>query len=155
MEADAEQLPEHLRDLEAELRQHLAADDVPHQVLDGARGAWTWRLIDGELAELSDQEEAVLRADLDTLVTFATDEVFIDVDRVVDPDATSVVLVGQVTAPSRVTAVEVELAGDPPRIVAAELDEAGGFRVKLEADAPARLVVHPAGGRRVVSSWLR
>ncbi len=151
-DAASESLPEHLHGLVEEVRDAIPIEDVPPAVLDGARAAWTWRLVDEELAELADQEVAVLRAGAGSVATFTADDVFIDLERVATAGAT--VVVGQVTAPTDVASVEVELAGTPGAKVAAELASGGGFRVMLPGGGPARLVVHLAGGRRIVSSWL-
>jgi len=149
-----EPLPDHLARLAGELHKALPVDDVPDAVLAGARGAWTWRLIDSELAELAEQEQAVLRAGDGAAVTYAADEVFIDVDRERHPVSGTSVVAGQVTAPTGIVAIAAEVASHPPQAVAVEFDGGGAFRVTLPGDAPARLVVRLADGRRVVSSWL-
>ena len=153
-DAPVEPLPEHLQRLAAELRAVVPVDDAPAEVLAGARAAWTWRLIDSELAELAEQDRAVLRDGPDLLVTFAAGEVFIDLERVAAPRPGTTLVVGQLTSPTAVDAVEAELAGEEPRRLAVELGAGGDFQVALPAGVPARLVVQLADGRRVVSSWL-
>lgn len=151
MTVEPEPLPEHLERLDADLRAALPLDDVPAAVLAAARGAWAWRLIDTELAELVEQERVVLRADQDLLVTFAAGDLFIDVDQVLVGG--SELLIGQVTAPTEVESLALELVGEPAVVLPVDIDAGGGFQVAAPG-IPARLVVHLADGRRVVTSWL-
>jgi len=147
-------LPDHLLRLAAELGTVVPFDDIPAPVLANAHAAWTWRLIDAELAELAEQDRAVLRAGPDALMTFAAGEVYIDVDRVPDGSGRASLMIGQVTASAAIDAVEVELAAESPRVIPADLDADGGFRVTLPEEVPVRLAVRLADGRRVVSSWV-
>jgi hypothetical protein len=72
----------------AELRALAAEEDpVPEHVVAAARGSFTWRTIDAELAELAydsalDTERltAVRSADADRLLTFETPELMIELE---------------------------------------------------------------------------
>ena len=145
---------EQLERLAAGVRAAIGADPVPPEVLSAARRAWEFRLIDAELAELVNEEAALMRADHD-LVTFAAGDVFIDMDRTVMPGSEATRLTGQVTAPVAVTAVVLQLSGDREAQVTAELDTSGAFRVETPGDVPTRLLVELVDHRYVVSPWLR
>lgn len=144
--------PNDLEELAAELRLALADDAVPPEVLRAAQGAWAWRLIDTELAELVEEERAVLRTDQE-LFTFSAPELFIDLQRTRGPQGRTVTLTGQVTSDLPVENVVVELASDPALRLEAELDESGTFFLETSAEHSARVVVDLAGGRRVASPW--
>jgi hypothetical protein len=150
---DREELEE-LERLAAGVGAAIAADPPPPEVLAAARRAWEFRMIDAELAELVNEEAALLRADHD-LVTYAAGDVFIDMDRtpVAGSDATR--LTGHVTAPVAVTAVVLQVSGDRQSQVTADLDASGGFRVESPGDVPTRLLVELVDHRYVVSPWLR
>jgi hypothetical protein len=154
---DENTMPDPVLDaIEAELAAALRDDPVPPGVVEGARAAWTWRVVDAELAELL-AEEAVLVRSTTTAgpVAYAVDDVVVDVERIaVAGDTRRQAVVGLVTGAS-VVAVEIEVIyGGAPRTVPADLDAAGGFRAEVLADRPARVLVTLTGDRRIVTPWL-
>jgi hypothetical protein len=140
-------------DLVALLGQALAvADPVPEHVLEGARGAYTWRTIDTELAELvfdSARELSGVRSEeANRQVTFRAPGVEIEV-MVIENGTRR--LVGQLVPPS-VTTVEL-VGGDV--VLTAETDHLGRFTFDELDPGPVRLVViGPDGGGIVQTDWV-
>lgn len=127
---------------------------LPDDVLAAARGAWTWRTVDAELAELLEEESLAVRSD--TAVTgpfaFAAEGVIIDVEH---EGPTVLGQVGGAEGEPLGASVVVEIAGaDGTRhVVEADVDAAGGFRAAVP-DGRARVAVTLPDGRRIVTPWL-
>jgi hypothetical protein len=126
-------------------------DPVPAAVLEAARGAYAWRDIDAELAELildSRLEEAAVRSlDGPRMLTFAADEVTVEVE--VSVSAAGRDLVGQLLPPQPAT-VTIRCNG-PDRVVAA--DELGRFSVAGLPAGPVSLLCR-AGDVPLATSWI-
>lgn len=139
--------------VEAALALALRDDPVPPAVVEGARTAWTWRVVDAELAELLAEETALVRSTTTVgPIAFVSGGVIVDVERVAGAGGVAVVL-GLVTGASP-TAVEIEVVDDAAsRVVPADLDAAGSFRAEVPADRPARVIV-TLPDRRIVTPLL-
>lgn len=129
-----------------------AADPVPERVLEGARGAFTWRTIDTELAEMvfdSTQELSGVRSeDVNRQVTFQAPGVEIEV-MVIESGGRR--LVGQLIPPAAMT---IELVASDA-VSAVDSDRLGRFTFDDIAPGPVRLVVLGADGERVVQTeWV-
>ena len=138
-------------ELMAELATVVArADPVPSAVTDAARGAFTWRRIDEELAVLSFDsavDELVgMRGAGDRQLAFEADGVTIELE-VVGGTAD---LVGQVLPAPSTVALEIQFAGAPPALV--PIDEYGLFTASARS-GPFRLLVR-SGGRPVATEWV-
>lgn len=124
---------------------------VPDHVITAAKGAWTWRNVDAELAELLEEDALAVRSDVSNLA-FAAPGVVIDVER--DDNTVS----GQVTDedghPLDATVV-VDVAGvDGVRYaIEADVDAASAFRATVPAGR-SRVAVTLTDGRRIVTPWL-
>jgi hypothetical protein len=144
------ELPEDDDVLAAELAAVLRTRDaMPASIANAARGAFTWRTIDADLAVLradSLLEATVgLRGSGDRQLTFEADRLSLEVD-VVDGGRR---VVGQVVPPQR---GEVELEGPHTRSSAAA-DDHGQFALSVW-NGPARLRFRPAAGPAVVTDWV-
>jgi len=113
---------EELRALAAE------GDPVPERVLAAARGTFTWRTIDAELAELAydsavDAERllAVRSADTIRLLTFETSELTIELEVAAEGDHRRIL--GQL-APAAVGTIELRHVGG---LLQLQTDELGRF----------------------------
>ena len=105
-----------------------------------ARVAWTWRVVDAELAELLAEDTALVRSATDATVAYAVGDVVVDVERVVGAGGVGVV-VGLVTGATPVdVAVEIVdrdgAASQPAR------------RPRCRGRLPDRGADRPAGARR-------
>jgi len=147
-EADDE-LTDELRRLAARL------DPVPPELLDAAAGAFTWRDIDAELAELvfdslldTDEASLVRGAPERRLVSFAGGGLTIDVEVTsAGPERT---VMGQIVPPQR-GVVDIRRRQET---VSIEADELGRFRSGPLPPGPLSLRLRPAGGAPVVTDWL-
>lgn len=122
---------------------------VPGEVLVAAHGAFAWRLVDAELAELLEGEAQLVRDGAAGPATFVAGDLVIDLER---SDGT---LVGQVTVAGGgdpVVAVAIDVAGHGARTVASVVDDLGGFGAEV-GTGPVRIVVERRGGR-VATPWL-
>jgi hypothetical protein len=130
-------------------------DPVPAAVLEAARGSFTWRTIDAELAEIAEDSALTPLAGVrggegPRLITFES------------PSATVVVevtvigrlrrLLGQLVAP-RAASVEVRHSGGA---VTVEADELGRFAVDTVPAGPVSLACRflDAPGRPIVTTWV-
>lgn len=140
--------------LEARLAAALRDDPVPPDVLSAARAAWTWRVVDAELAELLAEEAVLVRSSMTAgPAAYAVGDVVVDVERTVGAGGAAVV-VGLVTGADP-AAVEIEIVDNAAsRLVPADLDPAGSFRAEVPGDRPARVVVTLTDARRIVIPWL-
>jgi hypothetical protein len=148
-EPDDDELEEELRRLAARV------DPVPPELLHGAAGAFAWRDIDAELAELVfdsliDSDEATLvRGSPDRrLVSFAAGGLTIDVEVTVTGPARTVM--GQIVPPRR---GRVDLRR-PGETVSVEADELGRFRSGPLPPGPLSLRLRTDEGAPVVTDWL-
>jgi hypothetical protein len=147
-EADDE-LTDELRRLAARL------DPVPPELLDAAAGAFTWRDIDAELAELvfdslldTDEASLVRGAPERRLVSFTGGGLTIDVEVTsAGPERT---VMGQIVPPQR-GVVDIRRRQET---VSIEADELGRFRSGPLPPGPLSLRLRPAGGAPVVTDWL-
>jgi len=155
------QTEQHDRDdrLVEELRRVAAlADPVPPRVLDAARGSFTWRTIDAELAELAFDSAAqagnlalVRSSGGRRLLTFDSPNLSIEVEVTATEPARR--LVGQLVPPQR-AGIEVRHAGG---LVTVDADELGRFVADGVAGGPVSLVCRLAdatGSKAVATAWL-
>jgi hypothetical protein len=128
------------------------ADPVPEHVLVGARGAFTWRTIDAELAELvfdsAVETTGVRSADTARQVTFQAADVEIEVMVIDDGERR---IVGQLVPPSQAT---VRLtSGDSVAETAS--DELGRFTFAGVRPGPVRMSVLDSSGTPLVQTeWV-
>ncbi|MDQ3468266.1 MAG: hypothetical protein M3487_00595 [Actinomycetota bacterium] len=127
-----------------------AAEPVPERVVHAARGAWTWRTIDEELAELvfdSALESSGVRSeDTARQLTFRAPGVEIEV-MVVDGGGRRIV--GQLVPPQEAT-VQLTTDGGVDEQLA---DGLGRFTFDSQGPGPVRLTVRTAGGD-VSTEWV-
>jgi len=142
--------------LTGELRRVAARlDPVPPELLAGAAGAFTWRDIDAELAELvfdslldTDEASLVRGAPERRLVSFTGGGLTIDVEVTsAGPERT---VMGQIVPPQR-GVVDIRRRQET---VSIEADELGRFRSGPLPPGPLSLRLRPAGGAPVVTDWL-
>ena len=144
-----EQLTGELRRLASRL------DPVPPELLDAAAGAFAWRDIDAELAELvfdslvdTDEASLVRGAPERRLVSFTGGGLTIDVEVTsAGPERT---VMGQIVPPQR-GVVDIRRRQET---VSIEADELGRFRSGPLPPGPLSLRLRPAGGAPVVTDWL-
>lgn len=146
MEQDAED------ELLAELRA-LVAERPPEDVVEAAKGAYAWRTIDAELAELVrdsalEPAGAVRGDEGPRLLTFEVDDVTVEVEVGDDRDRRRVV--GQVVPPQPAR-VEVVHSGTASQVVA---DDLGRFTATDVAGGPVRLRLTLDDGRTVETAWV-
>ena len=143
-------------ELTGELRRLAARlDPVPPELLDAAAGAFTWRDIDAELAELvfdslldTDEASLVRGAPERRLVSFTGGGLTIDVEVTsVGPERT---VMGQIVPPQR-GVVDIRRRQGT---VSIEADELGRFRSGPLPPGPLSLRLRPVGGAPVVTDWL-
>jgi hypothetical protein len=143
-------------ELDGELRRLAARlDPVPPELLAAAAGAFAWRDIDAELAELVfdsllDVDEATLvRGSPERrLVSFAGGGLTVDVEVTTAGPARTIM--GQIVPPRR-GAVDIRRQQETITI---EADELGRFRSGPLPPGPLSLRLRPAGGAPVVTDWL-
>jgi hypothetical protein len=128
---------------------------VPDAVVAAAKGAFTWRTVDAELAELLEEETLAVRSGGATLagpIAYAVEGLVIDVEH--EGNA----VLGQLSDSDGepvwgAVVIEVAEADGGRRLFDAELDDAGAFRATVPA-GQARVAITLPGGRRVVTPWL-
>jgi hypothetical protein len=143
-------------ELTSELRRLAARlDPVPPELLDAAAGAFAWRDIDAELAELvfdslldTDEASLVRGAPERRLVSFAGGGLTIDVE--VTTAGPERMVMGQMVPPQR-GVVDIRRRQET---VSIEADELGRFRSGPLPPGPLSLRLRPAGGAPVVTDWL-
>ncbi len=143
-------------ELTTELRRLAARlDPVPPELLDAAAGAFAWRDIDAELAELvfdslldTDEASLVRGAPERRLVSFAGGGLTIDVE--VTTAGPERMVMGQMVPPQR-GVVDIRRRQET---VSIEADELGRFRSGPLPPGPLSLRLRPAGGAPVVTDWL-
>jgi hypothetical protein len=133
------------------------ADPVPERLNEAARGAFTWRTIDAELAELM-QDSAELDAGAlalrsaatgPRLLSFESPRVAIEAEVTVTGERERR-LTGQIVPPLAAV-VTVEQGGVR---LAAQADELGRFVFERLGAGPARLrAALPDGGMEVATPW--
>jgi hypothetical protein len=148
-ERDDDELEEELRRLAGRV------DPVPPELLRAAAGAFTWRDIDAELAELvfdsllDADEAALVRGSPDRrLVSFAAGGLTIDVEVTATGPARTVM--GQIV-PARRGQIDLRRSGDTVTI---EADELGRFRSGPLPPGPLSLRLRTEDGAPVVTDWL-
>jgi hypothetical protein len=148
-ERDDDELEEELRRLAARV------DPVPPELLRAAAGAFTWRDIDAELAELvfdsllDADEAALVRGSPDRrLVSFAAGGLTIDVE--VTATGRDRTVMGQIVPPRR---GQVDLRR-PGETVTVDADELGRFRSGPLPPGPLSLRWRTDDGAPVVTDWL-
>jgi hypothetical protein len=143
-------------ELEAELRRLAArVEPVPPELLQAATGAFAWRDIDAELAELvfdslADLDEAALvRGSPERrLVSFAGGGLTIDVEVTLTGPARTVM--GQIAPPRR---GQVELRRSQGTVTI-EADQLGRFASGPLLPGPLSLRLRTEDGAPVVTDWL-
>lgn len=128
-------------------------DPVPDRVREAARGSFTWRTIDAELAALArdssvEGELAGVRAAGGRHLTFESPVLTIDIEVTGRGDALSVI--GQV-APPQAAVVTVHHVGG---VRDAEVDELGRFTIDDIPRGPVALAFALADGSSVKTEWL-
>jgi hypothetical protein len=127
------------------------AEPVPEHVLESARGAFTWRTIDEELAALVFDSATELTGVRDRgearQLTFQGPGIEIEV-MVSDP--TTRRIVGQLV-PAQTAAVELEAASGT---ITGTADHLGRFTIDGVPAEPVRLGVRVAGGVTVTTDWV-
>jgi hypothetical protein len=144
-----DQLTDELRRLASRL------DPVPPRLLDAAAGAFAWRDIDAELAELvfdslldTDEASLVRGAPERRLVSFAGGGLTIDVEvSSAGPERT---VIGQIVPPQR-GVVDIRRRQET---VSIEVDKLGRFQSGPLPPGPLSLRLRPADGAPVVTDWL-
>jgi hypothetical protein len=152
-EADMRDEPED--ELENELRRLAArVDPVPPELLRAAAGAFAWRDIDAELAELvfdslAETDAMLVRGSPDRrLLSFAGGGLTVDVEvTATGPERT---VMGQIVPPRR-GQVELRRGQDT---VTVEADELGRFRSGPLPPGPLSLRLRTEDGAPVVTDWL-
>lgn len=132
------------------------ADPVPARVLEAARGSFSWRTIDAELAELAYDSavaaggEALVRsAGGGRVLTFESPGLSVEVE--VTPSGSGRRLVGQLVPPQP-AAIEIRHAAGT---LAVDADELGRFAADGIPGGPVSLVCRPADGSPAVATgWL-
>ena len=133
-----------------------AADPPPADIVESARGIYSWRTIDAELAELSYDSEldeealaGVRGAGELRQLTFEAEGVRLDVEVTTGPPTR---LVGQL-APPGVARVEVR---SPESSVTVDTDDHGRFSVTELPSGPVSLRCTPltSGGGTVETGWV-
>jgi hypothetical protein len=131
------------------------ADPVPERVLESARGSFSWRTIDAELAALSHDSmleargEAVVRSsDAARTLTFEAPDVSVEVE--VTAAGGERRLLGQLVPPQGAS-IEVRHGGGT---AAVDADELGRFAVDGVAAGPVSLVCRLADARAIATEWL-
>jgi len=145
-------------ELEEQLRQVAARfEPVPADLLRTAVGAYTWRTIDADLAELVfdsavDRDDAALvrGAQEDRLLSFRSDGLTIDVQ--IAGTGSDRSLIGQLVPPQPAT-VEIRQGTGS---LAVEADELGRFSAGPLRAGPIRLrcSTDARAGRAVVTDWI-
>jgi hypothetical protein len=127
------------------------ADPVPEHVLAAARGAWTWRTIDQELAALVFDSATELSGVRDRgearQLTFQAPGLEIEV-MIADPATRR--LVGQLV-PARPATVELESIGGK---LGQEVDRFGRFAFDAVPAGPVRIGVVAADGSSIATDWV-
>ena len=147
---------EHDDELAEELRRLAARlDPVPPELLTAAAGAFAWRDIDAELAELVfdslfdvDEATQVRGSPERRLVSFTGGGVTLDIEVTTTGPARTIM--GQIVPPQR-GAVDVRRQQETITI---EADELGRFRSGPLPPGPLSLRLRPAEGTPVVTDWL-
>jgi hypothetical protein len=145
-------------ELEARLRMVAARfEPVPAELIRTAVGAFTWRTIDAELAELvfdsvvDDDDAAVVRGTQQArLLSFRSGDLSIEVE--VTATGAHRSLIGQLI-PARQAAIEIRHGGD---VAALDADELGRFSAGPLHAGPIslRCSTEGAAGRHVVTDWV-
>jgi hypothetical protein len=144
-----DQLTDELRRLASRL------DPVPPELLDAAAGAFAWRDIDAELAELvfdslldTDEASLVRGAPERRLISFTGGGLTIDVEvSSAGPERT---VMGQIVPPQR-GVVDIRRRQET---ISIEADDLGRFRSGPLPPGPLSLRLRPVGGAPVVTDWL-
>jgi hypothetical protein len=127
------------------------ADPVPEHVLAAARGAWTWRTIDQELAALVFDSATELSGARDRgearQLTFQAPGLEIEV-MVADPATRR--LVGQLV-PARPATVELESTDGK---LGQEVDRFGRFTFDAVPAGPVRISVTAPDGSTIATDWV-
>jgi hypothetical protein len=133
-------------------------DPVPTRVLEAARGSFTWRTIDADLAELAydsaiDPEAAALvrNSTPRRLLSFESPELSVEME--VTSVASERRLVGQLV-PAQTAAIEIRHPGGALAVAA---DELGRFAADGVAPGPVSVVCRMGegpGSRTIATDWL-
>ena len=148
---------EHDDELAEELRRLAARlDPVPPELLTAAAGAFAWRDIDAELAELVfdslldvDEATQVRGSPERRLVSFTGGGVTLDIEVTTTGPARTIM--GQIVPPQRGA---VDVRRQQETVTTVEVDELGRFRSGPLRPGPLSLRLRPAEGTPVVTDWL-
>jgi hypothetical protein len=125
---------------------------VPEHVVRAGYGAYTWRTIEAELAELTydsidEQTAARVRSRQQATLRALT---FVSASLTVELEVAERRLLGQLVPPQPATITMLVRGGGPA--VAVEVDQQGCFRIERAPEAPFRLRV--TGERTVETDWI-
>lgn len=127
-------------------------DPVPAHLLDRAVGAFAWRTIDADLAELvfdSVTEPATVRGDdQPRLLTFRASAATLEFE--LTPHGAALRLVGRIS-PAAPGDLEIRAGGDTLVVTP---DDLGRFTAAGVRPGPLQLRWRPTGGAQVVTEWL-
>ena len=148
---------EHDDELAEELRRLAARlDPVPPELLTAAAGAFAWRDIDAQLAELVfdslldvDDATQVRGSPERRLVSFTGGGVTLDIEVTTTGPARTIM--GQIVPPQRGA---VDVRRQQETVTTVEVDELGRFRSGPLPPGPLSLRLRPAEGTPVVTDWL-
>ncbi len=146
-------------ELEEQLRQAAARfEPVPADLMRTAVGAYTWRTIDADLAELVfdsaiDHDDAALvrGPQQERLLSFRAGELTIDVEIAGTGSVRS--LIGQLVPP-RPAAIEIRQGADARTVEADELGRFSAARLRAGPICLRFSTGEQAGGRAVVTDWV-
>jgi hypothetical protein len=135
-----------------ELHDALAPDEMlPPRLVDVARGALAWRLVDEELAELTESAPLVgVRGRSEGLSFVTPDGMHMEID--VATSGAQISISGRVTPPGTVVGVAWE--NRRGRSTAAPVDESGLFDLDDVATGMLRFILTRKGAPSVCTSWL-
>jgi len=130
-----------------------ARQAVPHEIVETAKGAYTWHNIDAELAQLTydssrDRDRsASVRSETASIraLTFTSAHVSIELE------VTEGSLLGQVMPPGEGT---IEVQTQAGVTTAAPIDDIGCFAIEPVPPSPFRLHCRTGPGLDVVTGWI-
>jgi hypothetical protein len=137
-----------------ELRELFDRSPPPSRVVEAAKESYTWRTVDSELAELTndslvDQPAVLTRGPSDhRALTFEAPDLVIELE--VAMSGRQRRLLGQLV-PAQAARIEVS---QPGATVTVEADAAGRFSVPGLESRPARLCCRLAGRELVCTEWV-
>jgi hypothetical protein len=126
---------------------------VPPAFVAAAKGAYAWRNIDAELAQLTydSQQEAAVAAGLRSESASIRALTFYSARFSIEVEITADALLGQIVPPQRGTAEIQTPAGHTSSV---QVDDVGCFAVEPKPDSPFRMLLRTEGQPDVLTGWL-